>query len=83
MQELPLKIRDVYSIKVNDAQFADTGSGQIQRDRRAEPACPDAQHTGCANFPLSFNADLGQDHMSRIAAEFVSAQFHISKGLRG
>ena len=56
---------------VDYSQLADAGRGKIERDRRAEAAGTDAQYARCANFPLAFETDLGQDHMPGIAAKLI------------
>jgi hypothetical protein len=44
VHDLPLQVRQLDMIVVDQDQSADAGRGQVHRDRRAEPAEPDHEH---------------------------------------
>jgi hypothetical protein len=76
MNDLPLKIRKIHRIKIQQPNFPDARRGQIHRDRRTQTARPDAQHTRRADFFLPGHPHLGKNQMPRIPPDFVIAQFH-------
>ena len=76
MNDLALQVREVHHIEIHQAEFADARRRQVEGNWRAEAAGPDAEHAGRANFLLALEADLGQNEVARITAEFVFVEFH-------
>jgi hypothetical protein len=72
VDDLALQVGEFHRVEIEDAEFADAGGGQIHGDGRAEPARPDAEHAGGANFPLALQPDFGQTQMPRVAADVVA-----------
>ena len=74
MDHLPLQIRQRDSVVVDDAERADAGGGQIEQDRRAEPAGADHQHARAFQRRLAGAADLAQHDVAGVAFEFFGGQ---------
>ena len=72
VENLTLEVGKVHRVEIHDAKPADAGGGQVHRDRRAQPARPDAQDAGRANFLLALQPYFGQNQMPRVAADFVA-----------
>ena len=71
VENLALEVGEVHRVEVDDAEFADARGGQIHRDGRPEPACPEAQHAGGANFLLALQPHFGQTQVPRVAADCI------------
>ena len=54
--------------------MADAGRSQIERGRGAEPARADDRHAGLLQLALSFDADLRQAQLARIAIQEIGIQ---------
>jgi hypothetical protein len=80
VNDLALEIGKVNGVEIDDADFADTGGGQVHRNGRAESAGADADDAGGADFFLTGQADFGQNQMARVAANFVIIQLHTIRG---
>ena len=76
MNDLPLQVREIHRIEIEDAEFANAGGGQIHRDGRAQSTRADAQHARRADFLLAAQAHFRQDQVSGITADFIIIQFH-------
>ena len=50
---------------------ADAGRGQVQAQRRTEPAGADQQHAGGLEPLLPVHADFGHDQVPAVAGDFV------------
>ena len=74
MNDLALQVGQVNAVKVGQVQFADTGSSQVQRDRRAKPAQADNQHTTVFQLQLAVDIDLLQQDLSAIAQQLLVGQ---------
>src|SRR5207249_7495134 len=68
--DLPLEVRDVDGIEIDEAESADAGGGEVERQRRAESAGADNQHLRALEPLLPVETDLGHDDVARIAREF-------------
>ena len=71
VDDLALQVGEVDDVEVDDAERADTGGGQVQRQRRAEAAGADAQHARGLQLLLALHADLGHDQVARVAQDLV------------
>ncbi len=76
MKDLALEVREVHRVEIHQAKLANTRRRQVEGNRRAEAAGPDAEHAGRANFLLALEADFGQNEVTRVTAEFVIVEFH-------
>ena len=65
------RLRDVDGVEVDDADLPDAGGGQVQRDRRAEPAGADHQHARVEQLALPGAADVGQDDVARVPLDLI------------
>jgi hypothetical protein len=66
MQDLAVQVGDVYHVKVNEAQGAYSGCGQVQAGRRTQPASPDEEDARPQEFPLPPTAHIGQDDLTAV-----------------
>src|SRR5207244_3324498 len=57
VRDLPLQVRQVDGVEVDDPQLPHARRGEVHRDRRAEPACADAQHARVEELVLSVAPD--------------------------
>ena len=67
VDDLALEVRDVDDVVVDDADRADAGGGEIERDRRAESAGAEQQHLAVEQALLAARADLRQQQVARVA----------------
>ena len=66
MQNLPLQIRKIDIIEIDNSNRADASRGQVKRSWRSEPARADAQDAGRLQPLLSLRGDFGHQKMARI-----------------
>ena len=71
VKDLALQIGKINNIEIDNAERADAGGGQVQRQRRAQPAGADAQHSRLLQLELPLHADLGHDEVARVAQDLV------------
>ena len=83
VNNLALQIGKIDRVKIDDANFADAGRGQVHGDGGAEAARADADDAGGANFFLPGQSDFRQNQMARIAANFVIVQLHKNQWFKG
>src|SRR6201996_6448850 len=74
VDDLPLQVRLVHHVEVDDAERADAGRGQVQQRGRAETAGPDHQHLGVLQPLLPGHAHVGDDEVPRVALHLVHAE---------
>ena len=74
MDNLALKIRVVHHIEVHDAEGTHAGGGKIKRQRRAEPARADTEHTRRFQLLLPLHADLWHDQVARVTENLFIAK---------
>src|SRR3972149_10615416 len=67
MQHLPLEVREIDDIEVDDADRPYSGEGQVERRRAAKAAGADDQDLPLHQFPLTRGPDLGHDDVARVA----------------
>src|SRR5213079_3391897 len=53
---------------------ADAGSRQVERSRRAQPACAEQQHLRVQKLELSLDADLRDQRVARVALALLGRQ---------
>ena len=74
VDDLALQIAGVDDVEVDEAQCADAGRGQIERERRAESARAHAENACGFQLLLALHAHLGQDEVARVAGEVVGGE---------
>ena len=74
MKNLPLQIREIDYIEINQSDGTDTRGGEIQRDRRAKPACSDQQHARALEGTLSIFSYLRQKNVTTVARQLFAGQ---------
>ena len=74
VDDLPLQVRKIHDVEIHDAQRADAGGSQVQRQRRAQPAGADAQHLRLLQLELALHANFRQDQMARVAQDLLIAE---------
>ena len=75
VDDLALQVGLVDGVEVDDAQRADTGSGQIQQRRRTQPAGADHQHASILQPLLPEDPDLRDDQVTAVAGNLVAGEF--------
>ena len=71
VNHLALQVGEIDHVEIHQADAADAGGGQIQAERRAEPAGAHQQHLGGLQLQLAFHPHLGDDQVARVAEDFV------------
>ena len=75
--DLPLQVGQLHAVVVDDADRADAGRGQIEHQRRAQPAGADDQHPRRLQLRLADAAHLLQQDVARVAADFVFGEIEV------
>ena len=83
VDDLSLQVGLVDLVELDDAEGADTGSGQVEQRRAAEPACPDHQDAGVLQPLLAVHPDVGDDQVAAVATYLVDRQFGSRLDQRG
>ena len=71
VQDLPLQVRRIDRVVVDEADRPDAGGGQVEPGRRAEATGAQAQHLRPQQLGLPFFADLGQHRVARVAQRLL------------
>ena len=79
MRHLTLQVGQLDDVVIDQAERADAGGGEIQRQRTAKPAGADHQHTRLAQTRLAGAADLGEQDVARVALDLVFAELHAAE----
>ncbi len=74
VDHLPLQVRQIDLVVVDDPQRADASGSQIQRRGRPQASGPQQQHLGVEQLLLALDSDLRQQQMSRVAFTLLGAQ---------
>ena len=74
MRDLPLQVRLVDDVRVDDAERADAGGGEVERGGRAEASCADQQDAGVEQLQLPLLADLGDQDVARVAGALLGRE---------
>ena len=69
VNDLALQVAGVDDVEVDQADGADAGSGEVERERRAESAGADAEDLRGLQLLLALHAHLGQDQVARVARD--------------
>ncbi len=74
VDDLALQVGNVDHIGIDDADRADAGRGQVQAERRAQPARADQQHLGGLQLLLAGQRDLRHDQVPAVAHDLIGVQ---------
>jgi hypothetical protein len=69
-----VQVREVDPVVVHDAEPAYPRRGEVEQQRRAEPAGADDEHPRVAQAPLPHPADLRQDDLAGVAPQLGVAE---------
>ena len=83
VDDLALQVAGVDDVEVDQAEGADAGRGEVEGERRTEPAGADAEDFGGLELLLALHADFGQDEVARVAGEFVVGELREGDGFGG
>jgi hypothetical protein len=83
VEELPVQVRRVDAVVVDDADVPDAGGGEVHGHRGAEPARADDEHARSGEPALAALADPGEDEVTAIAGELRGAQGELAEVRRG
>ena len=83
-RDLPLKIREIHDIEIDESEPPDASCGEIKSQRSAESAGADQQHLRVLELELTLHADFGHDQVAAVAKNlFVGkAGGRLRSGLR-
>jgi hypothetical protein len=79
MEDLPLEIRIIDRVKVDDTESADPRGSQVHGDGRTQPARSDAQDGGVADLALTGQADFRKDQMAGVSADLLVGELKHTK----
>ncbi len=82
MQQLALEVAVVDNVEIDNADTPDTGSGQIHRRWRTEPARPNAKDTRRLQLSLPIDADFRHDEMTAVPPDFLLREIRRRGGHR-
>ena len=68
VQHLALEVAEIDDVEIDEADPADAGRGEVQPERRAEPAGADQQDAGRLQPLLPLHADFGHDQVPAVRA---------------
>ena len=74
MQHLPLEVRLVHGVVVDDPEPADSSRGEVQRRRGSEPTGADQEHARLEKPFLPGLADLRDQQVAAVAASLLVIQ---------
>src|SRR5262245_45680531 len=81
VDDLAVEIVETDAVAVDDPDFADTGSGEIKHERRAEPAGADDENAGGFQLLLALAADLLQHQLPLVALDLLLCQHNLCQSL--
>src|ERR1700742_2481543 len=67
VEDLPVQIRGLDFVEVDEADPADAGGGEIERRGAAEPTGADDEHGAAPKLLLPFLSELREDLLTRVA----------------
>ena len=70
VDDLALEVRDVDDVEIDQPDRANPGRGQVERQRRAQPAGADAEDLRSLEPLLPLHRHLGHDQVAGIALDF-------------
>ena len=82
MEDLPLEVRIIDRVEVDDAHSADPCGGQIHGDGRTQTARPDTQDGGVADLALTGQANFWKDQMAGVSANLLIGELKHTTGIR-
>ena len=74
MQDLPLEVRLVDDVGVDDSEGADAGCGEVERGRGAEAAGADQQDPRLEQLQLALFADLRNQKVAAVTRTLLGAE---------
>jgi len=83
MEELALQVRKVDPVEIHDADFTDSGGGEVHRDGRSEPPGPDTEDTGRLEAALALDPDVRNGEVPGVALTFREGEIHLVQSLPG
>ena len=76
MQDLPLQVREIDDIAIDQTDGADAGRSQIESGRRAEPPGADEQDFRLGQLHLALAADVAQNNLPAVSLNLLFGKFH-------
>ncbi len=71
VEDLPLEIRRVDVVEIDQAERADARRREVQGGRGPKAAGADQEHAGATQGALAIDADLGKDEVAAVADVLV------------
>ncbi len=76
VEDLPLQVREIHHVAVDQADRADACRSQIQRDRRPQTSGADDKDFGPAQFLLAFPSHLLEDDLPAVSFDLFFGKIH-------
>ena len=80
VDHLALEVRVVDDVVVDDPDRPDSGRGEVERGRGAEPAGAEQQHLRVEQLQLALDPDLGEQGVARVAHPLLLGQARVADG---
>ena len=77
VEDLPLQVRKIDHVAVNQSDRADTRRAQVQGDRRTQASGADHKDLGPAQFLLPFTANLLEDDLPAVSFDLIFGKIHV------
>jgi hypothetical protein len=74
-EHLPVQVRGIDGIELDDTDATDTGCREVHRERRAQATEPDQEHGGIFQLCLSVRPHFAQVEVSTVMREFAGREF--------
>jgi len=76
VQDLPLQVREVDDITIDQTDGADTGGSEIKSGGRAEPTGADEQDFRLAQLHLALATDFAENNLAAVSLNLLFSEFH-------
>jgi hypothetical protein len=76
VQDLPLQVREIDDIAIDQTNGADTGGSKIESGRRAEPTGANEQDFRLAQLHLALATDLAENNLTAVSFYLFFSEFH-------
>ena len=83
MHNLPLKVRQIHRVVVDEDEVTHPARGEVHRDRRPEAADSDEEHARSPQAFLALDPDLGEHDLAIVPQELLVAELEGRAGWGG
>jgi hypothetical protein len=76
VQDLPLQVREIDDIAIDQTDGADTGGSEIESGRRAEPPGTDEQDLRLVQLHLALATYVAENNLTAVSLNLLLGEFH-------